>query len=59
MTTAFVLSGGGNLGAVQAGQLRALVNAGIAVASFSEEHENLHQSYLRSVQRADSGTAPQ
>lgn len=43
----------------QAAVLRALVNAGIAVASFSEEHENLHQSYLRSVQRADSGTAPQ
>ncbi len=29
MTTAFVLSGGGNLGAVQAGQLRALLEAGI------------------------------
>lgn len=28
MTTAFVLSGGGNLGAVQAGQLRALFEAG-------------------------------
>ena len=29
MTTAFVLSAGGNLGAVQAGQLRALIEAGI------------------------------
>lgn len=29
MTTAFVLSGGGNLGAVQAGQARALIEAGI------------------------------
>jgi NTE family protein len=29
MTTAFVLSGGGNLGAVQAGQLRALLEAGV------------------------------
>ena len=29
MTTAFVLSGGGNLGAVQAGMLRALVREGI------------------------------
>lgn len=28
MTTAFVLTGGGNLGAVQAGQLRALIEAG-------------------------------
>lgn len=29
MTTAFVLSGGGNLGAVQAGQVRALIEAGV------------------------------
>ena len=29
MTTAFVLSGGGNLGAIQAGQLKALLAAGI------------------------------
>ena len=29
MTTALVLSGGGNLGAVQAGQLQALIRAGI------------------------------
>ena len=29
MTTAFVLTGGGNLGAVQAGQLKALVAAGV------------------------------
>ena len=30
--------------------LRALVSAGVPVSGFSEEHENLHQSYLRSVQ---------
>ena len=29
MSTAFVLSGGGNLGAIQAGMLRALVGEGI------------------------------
>ena len=29
MTVGFVLSGGGNLGAVQAGQLQALIEAGI------------------------------
>ena len=28
------------------------IEAGVPVSSFSEEHENLHQSYLRSVQRA-------
>ncbi len=32
--------------------LRALIGAGMPVASFHEEHENLHQSYLRSVQLA-------
>lgn len=29
--------------------LRALVNAGVPVSEFAEEHENLHQSYLRTV----------
>jgi ABC-2 type transport system ATP-binding protein len=36
--------------AEQAEVLRALVNAGVPVAEFAEEHENLHQSYLRTVQ---------
>ena len=36
----------------QAAVLRTLIEAGVPVSSFSEEHENLHQSYLRSVQRA-------
>ena len=30
--------------------LRALVSTGVPVSGFAEEHENLHQSYLRSVQ---------
>jgi len=34
----------------QSATLRALVNAGVPVSSFAEEHENLHQSYLRTVQ---------
>ncbi len=36
----------------QASVLRALVMAGCPVSAFNEEHENLHQSYLRSVQPA-------
>lgn len=36
----------------QSSVLRALVNAGAPVSAFHEEHENLHQSYLRSVQPA-------
>ena len=34
----------------QSAVLRALVNADVPVSAFNEEHENLHQSYLRSVQ---------
>ena len=34
----------------QAAVLRALVHADVPVAAFAEEHENLHQSYLRTVQ---------
>ncbi len=34
----------------QSSVLCALVTAGVPVSSFNEEHENLHQSYLRSVQ---------
>ena len=32
--------------------LRVLVSTGVPVSEFAEEHENLHQSYLRSVQPA-------
>jgi ABC-2 type transport system ATP-binding protein len=35
--------------AEQATLLRALVTAGLSVASFGEERENLHDSYLRTV----------
>lgn len=38
----------------QARVLRALINADVPVSAFHEEHENLHQSYLRSVQPAVS-----
>ena len=34
----------------QSDVLRALVSGGVPVSGFAEEHENLHQSYLRSVQ---------
>jgi ABC-2 type transport system ATP-binding protein len=34
----------------QARVLRELMTAGVAVASFAQEHENLHQSYLRTMQ---------
>ena len=34
----------------QAAVLHALVHAGVPVLAFTEEHENLHQSYLRTVQ---------
>jgi len=43
---AFVLRGDE---AAQAGVLRALVEAGIAVVAFGESRENLHDSYLRTV----------
>ena len=36
----------------QSAALRALVNAGVPVSAFAEEHENLQLSYLRSVQPA-------
>lgn len=39
--------------------LRALVNAGVPVSTFAEEHENLHQSYLRTVHPATRTGAPQ
>jgi ABC-2 type transport system ATP-binding protein len=35
----------------QAGLLRALVSAGLAVAAFEEARENLHDSYLRTMRR--------
>jgi ABC-2 type transport system ATP-binding protein len=44
----FELEGGE---AAQAALLRALVEAGLAVASFEEARENLHDSYLRTVRR--------
>ena len=34
--------------------LRALVDAGLPVTSFADEHENLHQSYLRTMKSAAS-----
>ncbi len=34
----------------QACVLREIINTGAAVASYAEETENLHQSYLRTVQ---------
>lgn len=38
-------------GAVEQSEvLRTLVSTGVPVSGFAEEHENLHQSYLRSVQ---------
>jgi ABC-2 type transport system ATP-binding protein len=41
--------------AAQAGLLRALVSAGLAVAAFEEARENLHDSYLRSIRSLDPG----
>jgi ABC-2 type transport system ATP-binding protein len=38
--------------AAQAALLRALLDAGLAVAAFGESRENLHDSYLRSVSEA-------
>lgn len=38
-------------GEAQAGLLRALVSAGLAVAVFEEARENLHDSYLRTMRR--------
>jgi ABC-2 type transport system ATP-binding protein len=38
--------------AEQSDVLRTLVNTGVPVSGFAEEHENLHQSYLRSVQHS-------
>lgn len=47
-TASFDFAGDGE---AQAGLLRALVSAGLAVAAFEESRENLHDSYLRTVRR--------
>jgi len=43
----------------QARVLRELITAGAPVAGFAEETENLHQSYLRTVQPAPPSARPQ
>jgi ABC-2 type transport system ATP-binding protein len=41
--------------AAQAALLAGLVGAGLAVASFAEEKENLQQSYLRTIESHAGG----
>ena len=43
--------------AAHAALLHALINQGLSVASFSSERENLHQSYLRTLQSAANNAA--
>jgi len=53
MTTAFVLSGGGNLGAVQVGMLRALVEAGDFAGGTSSRTTKFAHGGLRYLEMLD------